>query len=259
MKKPNKTSPTSNVVSSDILEKKRRLKELTRPRECLSMAFSDDSLPILEPEPKSSIPTSNETNAAKDALLSQTANQHDVGKALDWWKIALEPNKEELRKYDPDLMRRAEMQAKYEQKLAQKRRQSVLSSTDKPSKNEWWKIALSPDKEALRKVNPDLMRRAERMAAALEKQAQKRRQAVPPSTDKPSKDEWWKIALEPNKEELRKHDPDLMRRAERRAAFEQKLKEKQQTATTPPTEKPMPGESWARFHKRKAEERGEEE
>lgn len=54
MKKPYKTSPTSNVVSSDTLEKKRRLKELTRPRDCLVVNFSDDLPPLGEPESKGS-------------------------------------------------------------------------------------------------------------------------------------------------------------------------------------------------------------
>lgn len=138
MKKPSKTSPTSNVISNSSLEKKRKQKELTRPRECLSMAFSDDSPPLGEPEPKSSVPTSDETNAAKDAALSQTANQHDVGRALDWWKIALSPDKEAIRKIDPDLMRRAERVAKALQKFAEKQQTATTTPTEKPMPGESW-------------------------------------------------------------------------------------------------------------------------
>ncbi len=66
MKHPNKTSPTSNVISNDILEKKRRLKELTRPRECLSMAFSDSWLPFGEPESRGSAPPENKPTPVRD-------------------------------------------------------------------------------------------------------------------------------------------------------------------------------------------------
>jgi len=66
MKKPNKTSPTSNVVSSDILEKKRRLKELTRPRDCLVVNFSDDLPPFGEPESRGSAPPENKPTPVRD-------------------------------------------------------------------------------------------------------------------------------------------------------------------------------------------------
>lgn len=51
MKKKLGTLPTVSVISSITLEKKRLLRELTRPRDCLVVDFSDDLLPYQELEP----------------------------------------------------------------------------------------------------------------------------------------------------------------------------------------------------------------